>query len=92
MSGNTINYEKTADRIKFNTGSVILSLPSGNPNALRGYSSSAVIIDECFFIDNPDQVMQAITPTLTRNPESKLILCSTPGSKNNIFYDIFVNA
>lgn len=67
MSGNTITYEKTADKIKFSTGSVIMSLPSGNPNSLRGYSAQCVLIDECFFILNPSEVMQAIAPTLTRD-------------------------
>ena len=92
MSGNTITYEKTADKIKFNTGSIIMSLPSGNPNSLRGYSAQCVLIDECFFIENPSDVMQAIAPTLTRDQESKLILCSTPGSKSSIFYDMYINA
>ena len=37
LSNGKIDYTNSADAIKFSNGSRILSLPSGNPAALRGF-------------------------------------------------------
>ena len=92
MSDGKVTYTNNADCITFNTGGRILSLPSGNPQALRGYTASAVLIDECAFIENPSKVFAAISPTLTRNKEANLIIASTPAGKNNFFYKLFNEA
>lgn len=92
MSDGKITYTNNADCITFNTGGRILSLPSGNPQALRGYTASAVLIDECAFIENPSKVFAAISPTLTRNKEANLIIASTPAGKNNFFYKLLNEA
>lgn len=47
------------------------------------------IIDEACFIERPEEVMAAISPTLTRNPDAKLVMTSTPAGKNNFFYRMF---
>ena len=78
--------------MKFSTGARIMSLPSGNPAGLRGYSSSLVLIDEAAFIENPEEVWAAIAPTLTRDPDSELILATTPAGKASWFYDIYLKA
>ena len=41
-----LQFTSSSDCVKFSTGSRILSLPSGNPAALRGFSASCVIVDE----------------------------------------------
>lgn len=92
MTDRKITYTNNADCITFNTGGRILSLPSGNPQALRGYTSSAVLIDECAFIENPSKVFAAISPTLTRNKDANLIITSTPAGKNNLFYQLLNDA
>lgn len=88
-SNGKITFEASADCVKFNTGSRIMSLPSGNPAALRGWSAQAVIIDEAAFCMDFEEVMMAIAPTLTRDPTSELIFCTTPAGKNGPFYDLY---
>lgn len=92
MSHGKIDYTNSADAIKFSTGSRILSLPSGNPAALRGFSSQTVILDEAAYIEHPEDVLAAIAPTLTRDPNSELIMASTPAGKNSWFYKQYLAA
>lgn len=57
MSNGKIDYLASADSVKFSTGARVISLPSGNPNALRGYTATgATIIDECAFLERPEEV------------------------------------
>lgn len=92
MSNSRIDYTASADCVKFNNGSRVLSLPSGNPSALRGYTSVATIIDEAAFIERPEEVLAAILPTLTRDPNSELVVASTPAGKNSLFYEMYNSA
>ena len=86
LSNGCIGYSSSADCIKFSNGSRILSLPSGNPAALRGYSSNCTIIDEAQFIEHPEDVMAAIAPTLTRDENAELVIASTPAAKGSWFW------
>lgn len=82
LTNGTITYMPSADSCRFNNGSRVVSLPSGNPTALRGWSANgAVLIDECAFIERPYDVMQAIAPTLTRFKDAQLIVASSPAGK-----------
>lgn len=83
----SIEYTSSADTIKFSNGARIVSLPSGNPPALRGYTADTIIIDEAAYIERPSDVFAAIAPTLTRNPDAELVLASTPAGKASWFYD-----
>lgn len=83
----SITYTSSADTIKFGTGQRIISLPSGNPPALRGYTSDIILIDEAAYIEHPDDVWSSIAPTLTRNQDAELVLASTPAGKASWFYD-----
>ena len=67
LTNGAIDYIPSADACKFSNGSRVISLPSGNPIALRGWSAQCVLIDECAFIESPDDVWQSIVPTLTRD-------------------------
>lgn len=42
----SLTFTSSADCVKFSNGSRVLSLPSGNPAALRGFSAQCVIVDE----------------------------------------------
>lgn len=92
MSNGRLDYTASSDCVKFNNGSRVMSLPSGNPSALRGYTAQATIIDEAAFIERPDEVLAAILPTLTRDPDAELIIASTPAGKNSLFYEMYQNA
>ena len=85
-----IDYMPSSDGCKFSNGSRVVSLPSGNPTALRGWSANgAVLIDECAFIERPYEVMQAIAPTLTRFKDAQLIVASSPAGKQGLFWDLY---
>ena len=86
-----ITYTTSYDSIKFSNGCRVLSLPN-NPQALRGTTAQLVAIDEAAFIDHCDEVFAAIAPTLTRDPNSKLIIASTPAGCNGWFYDTYCRA
>jgi len=89
----SITYSCSSDKVEFSTGARIISLPSGNPSALRGWSvNGAIIIDEAAYIDNPDQVFAAIAPTLTRDPDALLVVASTPAGKASWFYNLYEEA
>ena len=91
-SDGRITYEASADMCRFSTGSRVVSLPSGNPSALRGYTAQCVLLDECAFIENAYDVMQAIAPTLTRDPDAELVVASTPAGRAGLFWDLWSQA
>lgn len=92
LTDGQITYMASADKVEFSSGQRIISLPSGNPSALRGYTAQVVIIDEAAFVENPEDVMQAIGPALTRDKNAKLVLASTPAGKNSWFYRTYLKA
>lgn len=87
-----ITYSCSMDKVQFSNGARVLSLPSGNPAALRGYSAQAIIIDEGAYIEKPEDVFASIVPTLTRDPDAQLIVASTPAGTHGWFYDLYQNA
>ena len=92
LSNGLLDYSASADCVKFSNGSRVLSLPSGNPSALRGYSAQAILLDECAFIERPDDVFAAIAPTLPRDPDAELIVASTPAGKSGFFWKLWNEA
>lgn len=71
----------------------MISLPSSADGAnLRGFSSSCTVIDEAAFVPRLDIVMQAIGPTLTRDPNAELIFTTTPAGTNGFFYKLYQDA
>lgn len=92
LSNGAIDYMSSADAVKFSNGSRVLSLPSGNPAGLRGYTAAATLIDECAYIERPYDVYSAIVPTLTRDPDAEIIVASTPAGKNGLFWDLWNSA
>lgn len=87
-----ITYSCSMDKVQFSNGARVLSLPSGNPAALRGYSAQAILIDECAYIERPEDVFASIIPTLTRDPDAQLIVASTPAGKAGRFYKLYEEA
>ena len=89
-----ITYSASSDCIRFSNGARIMSLPSGNPQSLRGFSvkGGVVLIDEIGYIERPEDVWSAIIPTLTRDQNSELIVASTATGKDSFFYDLYRKA
>lgn len=87
-----VTYTASADCVKFIGGQRIVSLPSGNPPGLRGYTADIIIIDEAAYIERPRDVFAAIAPTLTRNKDAELVIASTPAGKASWYYDMYLQA
>lgn len=91
LTGGKITYSASFDKIVFSNGSRVISL-SSNPQSLRGYTATCVVVDEAAFVEHLDQIMQAISPTLTRDKQAELILLTTPAGKNGYFYQLYERA
>ncbi len=91
LSHGSIAYEASADTIRFSNGARVISLPS-TADSLRGFSASTVCIDEAAFVWRLDEVMQAIAPTLTRDPDAELVMTSTPAGQSGFFYEAYLKA
>lgn len=87
-----VTYSTTADCVKYSNGARIVSLPSGNPAGLRGYTADIIVIDEGAYIERPRDVFAAIAPTLTRNKAAELVIASTPAGKASWYYDMYLQA
>lgn len=75
--------------IGFSNGSRLISLPN-NPVSARGYPANDVYLDEFAHMDQADEMMMAIRPTLSRG--GKLTLISTPAGKIGKFFEIWDKA
>jgi len=72
--------------ISFKNGSLIVCLPGNNPDSVRGFSPTLLIIDEAAFVK--DDVFIALLPSLAAT-NGTLIYISTPFGKRGIFYESF---
>lgn len=86
-----LTYQASFDKIVFSNGSRVISL-SSNPSGIRGYTACCCVIDEAAFIEHLDKIMQAIGPTLTRDPTAELLLLTTPAGRNGHFYKMYEQA
>jgi len=79
--------QKTSTRVRFANQSEIVALPCGrNGSTLRGFTADMIILDECNYI--PKIVIDSVirSTTITR-PNSRLIMLSTPWTKDHPFHD-----
>jgi phage FluMu gp28-like protein len=76
----------TKTAITFENGSRILSLPN-NPDNIRGFTATHVYIDEYAHFENPDEIWEAVLPSITRG--GKVTVVSTPKGKQGKFYMIY---
>lgn len=86
IPANVLLTECTRTRVRFMNGSEIVALPCGRDGStLRGYTTDLVIIDEANFIP-PIVINSVIRPTRIANPNSRLIMISTPWIKDHPFH------
>ena len=87
-----LDYSAAADKVVFSNGARVLSLPATS-DSLRGFTCNTICaIDEAAFCPNLEEILQAISPTLSRTPSAQLVLTSTPAGKNGEFYKLWENA
>ncbi len=78
---------KSRTKVRFANGSEIVALPCGrNGSTLRGFTADMVILDEANFI--PRIVIDSVVrPTTITRPEARLIMISTPWTRDHPFYE-----
>jgi hypothetical protein len=59
-----------------------------SPDALRSYTCNIIVVDEMAIIENWEEFYSAIQPTITSDPDSKIIMTSTPKGLNH-FYEFW---
>jgi hypothetical protein len=81
----TLNQE----RMEFDNGSVIASLPSASDPA-RGSSAALIVVDEWAFLPNPDDAWASIEPVA--DVGGRIIGLSTANGSGNFFHRTWVGA
>jgi hypothetical protein len=83
-------YSKST--VEFDTKSSIKAMTS-NPNAARAFSATLFVLDEAAFIENCDEVVKAILPTVAA-ADGKLIAISSPNGNSDLnwFYKTYTYA
>ena len=83
-------YSKST--VEFDTKSSIKAMTS-NPNAARSFSATLFVLDEAAFIDDCDEVVRAILPTVAA-ADGKLIAISSPNGNSDLnwFYKTYTYA
>lgn len=64
-------------------------------DACRGFSANCVILDEFSHVTKnvADSFFSSVYPVVSTDPDSKVIIVSTPnGTTNNLYYDMWVEA
>jgi hypothetical protein len=83
--------------VEFNKSSIALENGSraiaaaSSSSAVRGYSFSAIFLDECAFIEGYETFAASVLPTISSGKTTKLIMVSTPNGLNH-YWSIWENA
>ena len=87
-----LSVEVNASEIRFGNGSKIITLPSGDPDKVRGFSPTLTICDEFSTLPNQDEFYASIFPFITSpfGGEKKLVICGTPLGTQNLFWRLWV--
>ena len=76
----------TKTKLVFNNGSRIVALPCGRTGfSLRGFTADLAVLDEANFMP-PEVVQNVIFPMLIARPNARIVMLSTPWTKNHPFY------
>lgn len=76
----------TKTKLVFWNGSHMVALPCGRTGfSLRGFTADLAILDEANFMP-PEVVQNVILPMLIARPNARIVMLSTPWTKNHPFY------
>ena len=86
-----LSIDVTSSEIRFSNGSKIITLPSGDPDKVRGFSPTLTICDEFSTQQDQDAFYAAIFPFVTSpfGGEKKLIIVGTPLGTQNLFWRLW---
>ena len=86
------------DRVELKNGVIILSLPASARSA-RGYTASAIVMDEgAFFTDSlgnssAEAIFQALSPTTSSfGDDARLVITTSVNAKVGLVYDLYDRA
>ena len=81
----------TASEVRLSNGSRIITLPSGDPEKVRGYSPLLTVCDEFSTLEHQEQFYRAIFPSITSpfGPPKSLIISGTPIGRSNTFWRLW---
>lgn len=91
-SGREYRPEIQKSQLRFPNNARVIALPA-NPSTARGYSAN-LVLDEFAFHENPEEIWRAVYPIIS-NPlrgALKLRVISTPGGRNNKYFDLWEHA
>lgn len=83
--------EVTSMEVRFSNGSRIITLPSGDPDRVRGYSPLLTVCDEFSTLEHQEEFYRAIFPSITSpfGPPKSLIISGTPIGRSNTFWRLW---
>lgn len=81
--------KRNTSQVRFDNGSEILSLPSGN-NPARGFTGRLVVVDEWAFLPNPEEAWASIEPVADIG--GQIIGLSTANGAGNLFHELWQEA
>jgi hypothetical protein len=71
--------------LTLSNGSEIRSVPASE-RAIRGWATDTLLIDEAAQVDD-DLIQSAALPTTAARPDARIVLASSPGAPEGVFYD-----
>lgn len=78
----------TLQELETSNGGRFIAVPASSAT-IRGYSATRLLVDECAYIANDEEVISAILPML-RDDGRGVVYASTPAGKNNFFARLFL--
>lgn len=91
-TGASLDVTINASEIRFSNGSKIITLPSSDPDKVRGYSPSLTIADEFSTMGDQDAFYASVFPFVTSpfGGEKKMVILGTPLGTQNLFWRLWV--
>lgn len=80
---------RNKESIDLANGSRVKALTSTSKSG-RSFTASFLVLDECAFIENVDELWTSAYPTISNG--GKAILLSTPQGEGNLFHDLWTGA
>jgi len=79
----------TKTKLVFRNGSRMVALPCGRTGfSLRGFTADLAVLDEANFMP-PEVVQNVIFPMIIARPNGRIVMLSTPWTKNHPFYEAY---
>lgn len=86
-----LGIEINASEVRFSNGSKIITLPSGDPDRIRGFSPAITIADEFSTQQDQDRFYASVFPFVTSpfGGDKKLVIVGTPLGSTNMFWRLW---